>query len=162
MAMLNVLSFLLSYFPKYVCRAQFGCSSSSLMSCFLGMLFEYCLNHFDMDPLAPVIAAITFAFLFHMYLIFFKLLIYKHLYYCQFSFLACCVLYFVLTVIWPGFILKILFFLPIFCFISFDFCFCGIFLCLFSLFVSDACILVPSWMVLSKYLEKCLISQIFL
>jgi hypothetical protein len=37
--------------------------------------------------------------------------------------LAYCDFYFLLTVIWPGFILKILFFLLIFCFvISLDFC----------------------------------------
>ena len=40
------------------------------MSCFLGMLFEYCLNHFDMVPLAPVITAIAFVFVFHIYVIF--------------------------------------------------------------------------------------------
>ena len=71
MARVKCFVFLLSYFPKYVYRAQVGCSSSLLMSCFIGMLFEYCLNHFDMVPLAPVITAITFVFLFYMHLFFF-------------------------------------------------------------------------------------------
>jgi len=167
MARVKCFVFLLSYFPKYVYRAQVGCSSSLLMSCFIGMLFEYCLNHFDMVPLAPVITAITFVFLFYMHLFFFcKFLMYKHLYYYYYYYsflLAYCFLYFLLTVMWPGFILKILFFHLFFFVFSVDFCFCGIFLCLFSLFVSDAyTYLVPSWMVLSKYLEKHLISQIFL
>jgi len=43
--------------------AVFG---SSLISCFLAMLFRYCLSYFDMVPVATIITGITFAFTFHM------------------------------------------------------------------------------------------------
>ena len=35
---------------------------SSLISCFPGMLFRYCLSNFEMVPIAPFITDITFAF----------------------------------------------------------------------------------------------------
>ena len=37
-----------------------------LNSCFPGMLLCYCLNDFEMVPVAPVLTGITFAFKFHM------------------------------------------------------------------------------------------------
>ena len=34
---------------------------SSLISCFPGVLFRYCLSDFEMVPVAPIITGITFA-----------------------------------------------------------------------------------------------------
>ena len=41
--------------------------SSSLISCFLGVLLRYFLNDFEEVPLAPVIAGMTFLYRFHMH-----------------------------------------------------------------------------------------------
>jgi hypothetical protein len=38
----------------------------SLISCFPDRLFRYCLNDFEMVPVAPIITGITFPFTFHM------------------------------------------------------------------------------------------------
>jgi len=59
-----------SALPQYVCSAQYGCFfCSSLISCSPGMLLKYCLRDFEMVPVAPVVAGITFAFTFHMHCI---------------------------------------------------------------------------------------------
>jgi len=42
--------------------AQYGCFSSSLISCCPGMLLRYCRSDFEMVPVAPIITGITFAF----------------------------------------------------------------------------------------------------
>ena len=34
----------------------------SLISCFSGVLFRYCLSDFEMVPVAPITAGVTFAF----------------------------------------------------------------------------------------------------
>ena len=39
---------------------------SPLILCYPGMLLRYCLNDFEMVPVAPITTGITFAFTFHM------------------------------------------------------------------------------------------------
>ena len=52
--------------PQCVCSVQYGCFRNSLICRFPGMLLKYCLNDFEMVPVAPIITGITFVFIFHM------------------------------------------------------------------------------------------------
>ena len=64
-----------------MCRAQYDCFCSSLISCFLVMLLWYCPNDFEIFPVAPFSTGITFAFTCRMRWI----LIMKSLYFKTFS-----------------------------------------------------------------------------
>jgi len=52
---------LYSYINNFrnVCRVQYGCSCSSLISCIAGRLLRYCLSDYEMLPVAPTISGIT-------------------------------------------------------------------------------------------------------
>ena len=57
----------------YICTLHNICAvpntavfCSPLISCCPGMLLRYCLNDFEMVPVAPITTCITFAFTFHM------------------------------------------------------------------------------------------------
>ena len=63
---LNVLYFDISTFRSVCAVPNMAVFCSSLISCFPGVLFRYCLSDFEMVPLAPVTAAITFAFMVYM------------------------------------------------------------------------------------------------
>ena len=65
---------------------------SSLISCFPGMLFRYCLRDFGKVPVAPIITGITFVFTFHMRWFFY----YEVLYFKIFS------AFFLITFPFPG------------------------------------------------------------
>ena len=47
-----------------MCSAQYD--TSSLTSCFPGMLLTFFLNDFEIVPVVPIITGITFVFTFHM------------------------------------------------------------------------------------------------
>ena len=65
---------------------------SSIIACFPGLLLRYCPSDFEMAPIAPVIAGITFAFTFHTRWISFM----RSLYFKIFS------AYFLITFLFPG------------------------------------------------------------
>ena len=64
--------FLHQHFPQFVCSAQYGCFFLLFLNFVLNYMmlrYCYCLRDFEMVPVAPIIAGITFAFTFHMRLI---------------------------------------------------------------------------------------------
>ena len=61
-----VLYFYISTFHSMCAVPNTAVFCSSLMPCFPGMLFKYCLSYFEMVPVTPIITGITFAFTFHM------------------------------------------------------------------------------------------------
>ena len=64
--MKHILYFYISTFHSMLSVPNMAVCFSSLISCFPGMLLKYCLSDFEIVPVAPVIAGITFAFTFHM------------------------------------------------------------------------------------------------
>ena len=65
---LNLLYFYISTF-RSVCAVPYTSMAvfcSSLTSCFPDMFLTYCLNDFEIVPVAPIVTGITFDFTFHM------------------------------------------------------------------------------------------------
>ena len=65
-SVLNPLYFYISTFRSMRAVPNMAVFCSSLISCFLGMLFAYFLNDFEIVPFAPVFTGIAFVFTFHM------------------------------------------------------------------------------------------------
>jgi len=65
-SVLNLLYFYISTFRSICAVPNMVVFCSSLTSCFLGMLFLYFLNDFEIVPVAPIITGITFVFTLHM------------------------------------------------------------------------------------------------
>ena len=63
---LNVLYFYISTSRSMCEVSNMTVFCSSFILCFPCLLLRYCLSDFEMVPVAPVIASITFAFTFHM------------------------------------------------------------------------------------------------
>ena len=63
---LNLLFFYISTFRSTCAVTNTAVFCSSLISCFPGMLLRYCLNYFEMVPVAHIITGITSVFAFHM------------------------------------------------------------------------------------------------
>ena len=61
-----VLYFYISTFRCMCAVTNMAVFCSSLISCFPGMVFRYCLSDFQKVPVAPIITCIIFAFTFHM------------------------------------------------------------------------------------------------
>ena len=66
LAVLNLLYFYISTFRSMCAVPNMAVFCSSLTSWFPGMLLTYFLNGFEIVPVAPSIAGITFVFTFHM------------------------------------------------------------------------------------------------
>ena len=65
-SVLNLLYFYISTFRSMCAVPNMAVFCSSLTSWFPGMLLTYFLNDFEIVPVAPIIAGITFVFTFHM------------------------------------------------------------------------------------------------
>ena len=65
-SVLNLLYFYISTFRSMCAVPNMAVFCSSLTSCFPGMLVTYFLNDFEIVPVAPIIAGITFVFTFYM------------------------------------------------------------------------------------------------
>ena len=57
--MLNVLYFFISTSRSVCAVPSVAVYCSSLMECFSGILLRYCLNDFEIVPVAPVVTGIT-------------------------------------------------------------------------------------------------------
>jgi len=66
---LNLLYFHISTFRSMCAVPNMAVFSSSLASCFPGMLLTYFLNYFEIVPVVPIITGITFVFTFNMHCI---------------------------------------------------------------------------------------------
>ena len=65
-SVLNLLYFYISTFRSMCEVPNMAVFWSSLTSCFPGMLLTYFLNDFEIVPVAPITAGITFVFTFYM------------------------------------------------------------------------------------------------
>jgi len=63
---LNLLYFYISTFCSMCAVPNMAVLWSSLTSCFPGIFLTYCLNDFEIVPVAPTITVIAFVFTFHM------------------------------------------------------------------------------------------------
>ena len=65
-SVLNLLYFYISTFRSMCAVSNMAVFSSSLTSCFPGMLLTYFLSDFEIVPVAPINTGITFVCTFHM------------------------------------------------------------------------------------------------
>jgi len=71
-SVLNLLYFYISTFLSICTVPNMAVFWSSLTSCFPCMLLMYCLNDFEIVPVAPIITGITFVFTLLLLLLLFK------------------------------------------------------------------------------------------
>ena len=78
---LNLLYFYISTFRSMCAVPNMAVFWCSLTSCFPGMLLTYFLNDFEIVPVASIITAITFVFIFHIGCIYIVRYYYYYYYY---------------------------------------------------------------------------------